>query len=320
MKLKYIIGCLVVGAALMLTGCGKTSTEPVDTTELIDGEIAYLGNTSGNINNKGGMCADSQYMYYQKVGDDYKLYRSNLDGSDETKLNDLPSYFINVYKDKIYYAVESDGFSVYTMNKDGSDNKRILEAPANYMTIYNDSIYYSNPDDNSYIYKASLDGTNNERIFQNVAYYLTAYKNNLYFVNTSDNAKIYRTDLDGNEPKVIVDDYCAFINLYNDYIYYVTPPDPQTGEGQDYLHRYSLIDGTVDDLLEVPCQDVNIANDRIYYTHIDEGKVYSCDLEGQDIQVEVDERAYFINIAGNRIQYIYKIDDSNFELREKELD
>lgn len=315
MKLIRVLALLMAGAALSLTGCSLNKTQ-----EVTDPEISQLGNTNGNINNKGSLCADPENLYYQKIDDGYKIYKSDLKGNNETKLNDTSSYFINVYNDKIYYANEDDGFSVYSMNKDGSDNKRILEAPANYMTIYKDNIYYSNADDNSFVYRASIDGTKNEKIFGNAAYFVTAYKDKLYFVNTSDNAKIYQTDLDGNDPKVLVEDYSCYINLYNDYIYYTTPPDPKTKEGGDHLHRYSLIDHTTDDLLDIACSDINIADDRIYYLNMDESKIYSCDLECQDIKEVVNERGYYINVAGNKLYYLYPVDNSNIELREKELD
>ncbi len=316
MKFKGIIALLMISAAISLTGCGENKTSAVAT----DAEVLNLGNTNGNINNKGSLCADSENIYYQKIDDGYKIYKSDLNGNNETKLNDFSSYFINVYNDKVYYASEDDGFNIYCMNKDGSDNKKILESPANYMTIYKDNIYYSNADDNGYIYRASLDGTKNEVIFKNAAYFVTAYKDKLYFVNTSDNAKIYQSDLDGNNSKAIVEDYSCYINLYNDYVYYTTPPNPQTKQGGDYLHRYSLIDHTVDDLLNFACSDINITNDRIYYLNMDESKIYSCDLDGEDIKEVVGERGYYINIAGNKIYYLYPIDKSNVELREKELD
>ncbi len=313
MKFRRIIALLMASTAL-LSGCGNKSIELMDT------EVANLGNTSGNISNQGAMCTDGDSIYYQKSDDDLSMYKSDINGENETKLNSAQSYFINVYKDKIYYSNGSDEFNVYTMDKDGKNNKCIIKSPANYLTIYKDKIYYSNVDDNSTVYSADLDGSNPKKIVDFPIFYLTAYKDMIYFVNYADNCKIYQAELDGKNMKAIVEDYCAYLNLYNDYVYYTTPPNPKTGEGNDTVHRYSIIDHTIDDVLSVSCGDLNIANDRIYFHSLGDKKIFSTDLEGKDVKEIAADPGLFINVAGKELSYVLKEENQPTKVITKEIE
>lgn len=306
MKLKSLLAVGIMAA--ILCGCGNSSTE----SERI------LGNSNGNINNLGSLCADDENYYFMNGEDDKKLYKEPIGGGEATKLNDVESYFINNYNDKIYYCSAADDFHIYSMNEDGSDNKMIVDQAAYYVTIYNDSIFYTNYDDSQHIYKASLDGSTNEKICDDTAFFVTAYNDKIYYINYNDNAKVYSVNLDGSERTCVVDNYCGFINLYKDNIYYTTVLNPETGEGDDSIHRFSLIDGTDEQVLAVSAENINVYNDRIYFTSLGDEKVFSCNMEGQDIKEELSENGLYVNVAGNRMIYVLS-DGTNVSINTKEL-
>ncbi len=303
---------LILASAMILTGCSKTYAPT-------DSELLNLSNSNGNINNLGSICADDECIYYQKTDDNFNLYKSDLNGNNESEINDAETYFINIYNDKIYYADAADGFSIYSANKDGSDKKRIIEAPAYYVNVYKDKIYYVDFDNNHKIYSADLDGSNITEIVSDSAYYVTVYSDVIYYVNLSDDANIYSINTDGTERKCIVDDYCGYINLYNDCIYYTLPLNEQTKKGDDSIYRYSLLDGTSELILNTRATDLNVYNDRIYYRDMDKKEICSCNMDGEDIKTEASDDGIYINIANDKMLYVVKNKDGKAELKSKEI-
>lgn len=312
MKFYKAIAVLMAAAALF-TGCSSNSAT------VSDAEYSDLGNSNGNINNLGSICADDTSLYYQKADDNYKLYKSDLDGDNETALNSCVTYFINCYGDKIYYANGDDEFSIYVMNKDGSDNKKIITAPAYYVTLYNDKIYYVDFDQDYKLYSADLNGENITEVTSDRVFYPAIYADKLFYVNLTDGAKIYTADPDGSDKKLLVDAYCGYLTMYNDCIFYTMPSNEQTETGDDALYRYSLLDGTSEKMIDAKCADINIYNNRIYYRDMEKKTICSSDLDGDDIRTEVAEEGTYINITNDIMFYIVKGEDGNTELKSKEL-
>lgn len=297
----------------LLTGCGN------NVSIVTDNEVSNLGNSNGNTNNLGSICADDTSLYYQKSDDNLNLYKSDLNGNNETELNNAVTYFINCYGDKLYYADGDDDFNIYSMNKDGSDKKKIIEAPAYYITIYKDKIYYVDFDNNYKLYSADLNGENITEVCSDSVFYSTVYSNKIYYINLSDGAKIYSMNIDGTERKMLVDGYCGYLTVYNDCIYYTLPLNEQTKKGDDAIYRYSLLDGTSEKMIDAKCSDLNIYNERMYYRDMDKKSICSATLDGEDIRTEVNEEGVYINIADDTMFYLIKHEDLTTELKSKEL-
>lgn len=302
-----------LAAALLLSGCGNTVTE--DNGD----EDNFRGNSIGNINNLGSLCYDGEYIYYQKADENYHLYKSKVNGGDETALNDATTYFINSYKDKIYYSDGDDNFAVYSMNKDGSDKKKIIDAPANYLTVYKDNIYYADVDQNSQIFKADLDGKNITNLSTNPASYVTCYGNKVYYINLGDNQKIYSVDTDGSNNECVVEESAAFPTISNDVLYYTIPRTNSNTKANDYIYAYSLTDETSELILDRNASELNVYNGKIYFKDINKKKICNYDIETGEVVNLVDEDGMWLNIAGNNLFYVVTDKDNNKQLKSKEL-
>ncbi len=82
---------------------------------------------------------DNQQLYYQLDEDQESLYVYNLESKKETKLNDRPTYCINVVDDMIYY-LSKDG--IYRIRKDGKNDEKLLSGTFDNVIYSQGKLYY----------------------------------------------------------------------------------------------------------------------------------------------------------------------------------
>lgn len=68
---------------------------------------------------------DGSTIYYSNISDKYKLYRINMDGSENKKLNDHKSLYMSVSEGLIYYSDYEDGGALYKMSTDGKNKTKL---------------------------------------------------------------------------------------------------------------------------------------------------------------------------------------------------
>ena len=62
-----------------------------------------VGNTSGNIINRGLFCESDGYVYFSNSYDQRKLYKMKSDGTEVERIADVPVEFINVYGNDVFF-------------------------------------------------------------------------------------------------------------------------------------------------------------------------------------------------------------------------
>ncbi len=306
MKLRKILAIALAGC-MMLTGCGSSG----------ENLLENIGNTSGNISNLGSVCQRDDTVYYQNYEDNFSIYKS-VNGGEGEKLNDGTSYFINVVDDYVYYVHEDDDFHVFRMKTDGSENTEIIDQAAYYMTVFDDKVYFVNYDDDQAIYSANTDGSELTKIIDSICYYAIIGNDGLlYYVDYSNGGKVTRANVDGSNQKVLdeVNDItAAYLNYYNGKLYYTNATNATSGATAEYVNfifSYNIETGGVSTVVEAPCADVNVYNERIYYSSLEDNMVYSCDLDGNDIQLVYDNNGIFLNAAGDYLYCYVKLQDED---------
>lgn len=98
-------------------------------------------------------------LYFTRDGSDDSIWKSN---SLNTKLNDEPSFNINLYRDNIYFI--DSKFNICSITTNG-DNKTILGADKTNSIIVDEGwIYYINKNDNDKLYKMKIDATSRVKV------------------------------------------------------------------------------------------------------------------------------------------------------------
>lgn len=243
----------------------ENNTSKIDIT-MIDTTPNIVGNSSGNIANRGFAAQQGKWMYYTNLSrKNYSsLYRSMPDG--ETGLKNLKQSvsieFINVIGEWVYYYNSSNG-SISKIKTDGTEGMDIIRERVLGMVVVMDWIYYSVPQLG--IFKIKTDGTGKMQLTRDVVVLPFSIENNsIYFSLNSYTVKdsdvgLYKVDLNGSNRVKLTGDDCGNILVDKDWIYYRNTSDNST------LYRIKK-DGTQrQKLLDLPLSCFNISDNAVYY-------------------------------------------------------
>ncbi|MGO5074155.1 leucine-rich repeat domain-containing protein [Clostridium sporogenes] len=273
-------------------------TGEVKLTLKVNGEVPYgMGNSAGNILNRGFMVKDNNYMYYiNKENGSGKIYRNKINGADDKLLSSNDAEFLNIYGEYIYYV--SNG-SIYRIEKDGNGEELIKEAAASYMTVYNDFIYYFDKSKGG-IYKIKIDKTGYSAVVSEGRWradsQFVVLGEWIYYTKYEDNSSIYKIKIDGTGKVKLNNIPCSQMNIIGNYIYYISNGN---------LYKIS-IDGSNNSLI----YSGNIANINGYSNHIyyidnkDNESLYKISLDGS-YRVKLTKKSVkYINILEGEVYYI----------------
>jgi hypothetical protein len=180
-----------------------------------------------------GMSIYKNWLYYitktSQDSSDYKICRSNLDGSSrEVLVTDFNGYCI-IYENSLYY-VGADG-TFYRAEPDGSQPVPLLDEKIKNVIIGNGKLIYVDTAGN--IKLAGIDGKNSQlvRLVGSLPVYsINSSKNTLFFTvydPTFDSERyayayeLYRINFDGSgEQKIYGEVSCGtFINIVNEKVF-----------------------------------------------------------------------------------------------------
>jgi hypothetical protein len=115
----------------------------------------------------GEFVIEEDWIYFNRYGDGYKLYKVKTDGSNITRIFDMDAieliiadnwiYFINAEKASLEGAL-------YKMKTDGTDLTKIYEGPCKNFNIINSWIYFRKTYDYTQHYRMKVDGTFVEKL------------------------------------------------------------------------------------------------------------------------------------------------------------
>jgi len=168
------------------------------------------------------MAIKGDWIYYTKTlsGLEQWIVRMKLDGSDRKKLipdqNCSKLYF---YGDSIYYLSENQ---MYKMNLDGTHNTKMNFSKMDCYNIIDGLIYYVSYADteSGYFTISTLDGVN-KISFEGVWIDdINVYDGWVYFYLPEDGAKLYKMKLDGTQVTKLTERQGGEPCIVGDYIYY----------------------------------------------------------------------------------------------------
>jgi len=231
-----------------------------------------VGNTSGNINNRGLFCESDGYVYFSNSYDQRKLYKMNLDGTEATCIADVPCEFINVYGNTVYFyqtpGADNQVFGLgglygvcYTDIKGKSGMNNIDKTMCNSLILYGPSLYYQHYEDGKLsLYKADVNTEEREMI-----------SDKRVFVSTPWNGK--------------------FMTYNEDIGFYLSLFNLET-------KSFELFDQ------DTRAYNVIIEGDYVYYMNIDDSyRIYRMNLASYEKEKLSDDIVDLFNVYGNNIFY-----------------
>jgi len=272
------------------------------------GPVNIIGNTTGNISNKGFIAIQGDYLYYSNINGLGDLYKVRTDGTEKQKLCDDCCEFINVRGSWVYYSNLSDGEKLYRISIDGDQKEKLNDDRCDNIIVTDDWVYYINLSSNNNVYRSRTDGNDKQVISDMQVTDISIEGGSIY---SASGGSVYKNNITAHSgamsPACIykgssVYAYANNINVHANIVYVL---DINGG-----LYRGLRIDGK-GDLVRIyrGCiLSYNIVGNYIFFID-DDDRLYRMDLAGSDIRKLNDEPCEYINIA---VDWVYSISNGKF--------
>ncbi len=256
----FVIGALI-GTVILVQYMSRIPDNPPGT----------VGNTSGNLNNKGLVCESDGYIYFANLSDGHYLYRMTSDGNNPEKVVEVPVSYINSAGDYLYFYFDDPGGTkfmgvagrmsgIFRLKKGEKDFVCLDKCTSGVLNLVGSTLYYEHYDntDGMQLYHCSLDGKDKGLSVPEIINPACVIGNDIYYSEQdSQLLKIYRPG--SSEGRVFMD-YAVYNPVYDGSdLYFMNMND-------DYcLYRYSLSDGTLTKITDERIDTFNVYNGTIFY-------------------------------------------------------
>ena len=286
---KRVIGLIVavfvivaiIGSVILVQYLSRIPDNPPDT----------IGNTSGNLNNKGLVCENDGYIYFSNLSDNHYLYRMKIDGSDPEKLIDVPVSYINAAGDYLYFYFDDPGGTkfmgisgrmsgIFRLKKGEKDFVCLDKCTSGVLNLVGSTLYYEHYDntDGMQLYHSSLDGKDKGLAVSEIINPACVIGGDIYYSEQdSQFLKIYRP---GSAEGRVFMDYAAYNPVFDGGdLYFMNMND-------DYrLYRYSLSDGSLTKITDERVDTFNVYQGVIFYQRNKEPALIRVNYDGSDAVV-----------------------------------
>ncbi|RDU22322.1 DUF5050 domain-containing protein [Anaerosacchariphilus polymeriproducens] len=249
-----------------------------------------LGNTPGNLNNKGLFCEYKNKIYFSNPYDNNALYVMNSDGSNVTILNSDQVSGINVYGNYIFYSRNNQGnksdFSFLQINTkslcrtnlDGKNLNVLDSEPTQYPALIGNYLYYQHFDKSNIasLYQVKIDGTEKKQLLKEPVIPTGISKNGLYYNNVIENLHMFLYNPITEDTSKLYSENSFFIVPDGEFIYFINCNQNYT------LCRYNINTKEVQQLTSDRVDCYNICNNNIYYQTAEKNNygLYRCEKDG----------------------------------------
>lgn len=203
-------------------------------------ETDKLGNTAGNLYNKGLFCDAGDRIYFSNINDNGYLYSMKKDFTDFQKHYEDMVRYINADEYYIYYSrmnnlkkeASQNVFTFYSngifrIEKGKHDIFMLHNLPIGTMVLYKNKLYYQYYNEGEPLMIKALDvnGASDEFIVRNDAQAVNIFKEKLYFADAGNDNLLYSIDLESNykAPVAAIDAYLPIVT--DEGTYYISNSD-----------------------------------------------------------------------------------------------
>lgn len=269
---------VIIGGTVLIQYITRIPDNPADT----------IGNTSGNLNNKGLVCEHDGYIYFANLADNHYLYRMTSDGNNPEKLIDVPVAYINAGGDYLYFYFDDPGGTkfmgiagrmsgIFRLKKGDKDFVCLDKCTSGVLNLIGSTLYYEHYDNTNgmQLYHSSLDGKDKGLAVNEIINPACVVNGDIYYgEQDSQKLKIYRPgDADSrlymNFPvynPVVEGTDLYFMNMEDDY----------------KLYRYSMTDGHLKQITDERVDTFNVYGSVIFYQRNQNPALIRVGTDGSD--------------------------------------
>lgn len=276
-----VIILILVGLIVAAVFFNRTQFNPKD----------VLGNTPGNLNNKGLFCEYKNKIYFSNPYDNNALYVMDSDGSNAVFLNSDQVSGINVYGNYIFYArnnkdnksnfsfIQINTRSLCRTNLAGKKLNILDSEPSQHPALIGNYLYYQHLDNSTpWLYQVKIDGSEKKQLVKEPIIPAGISKNGLYYSKVIENLHIVHYNPITKNTSEICSENSYFIVPDEDFIYFINCNQNYT------LCRYNITTKEVQQLTSERIDCFNICNNYIYYQTAEKNNygLFRCEKDGSN--------------------------------------
>ncbi len=266
---KRVLGIIV--AVVVIAGIIGAVVLTQYLSRIPDNPPGTIGNTSGNLNNKGLVCESDGYIYFANLSDNHCLYKMKSDGTDPEKVIDVPVSYINAAGDYLYFYFDDPGGTkfmgiagrmsgIFRLKKGEKDFVCLDKCTSGVLNLIGSTLYYEHYDNTNgmQLYHSSLDGKEKGLSVDEIINPACVIGSDIYYSEQdSQKLKIYRP---GSSEGRIFMDYAVYNPVVDgSNIYFMNMND-------DYcLYRYSMSEGNLTKITNERIDTFNVYDGMIFY-------------------------------------------------------
>ncbi len=269
-----------------------------------------IGNTAGNLNNRGLFCEYNETVYFSNPMDGGTLYAMNPDESDLRKLNSVQVCNILAGGEYLYYfqlgSADDTGFgtvaNTHSFNRCNLKGEKAVTITRDVVVsgqLVDNYLYLlTSGDEHPLFYKIKIDKTDQTRLADYSINPACASDGMIYYNGVQDNHALYRLNTATDVTESVWSGNLWNPVLNGDYIYYMDI-------SSDYrLCRYSLSQQVAEVLTDDRVDCFNVGSGYIYYQKNDaaEPQLKCMHTDGSNVLVVADGIFTHINMTS---QYVY---------------
>lgn len=233
-----------------------------------------IGNTGGNLNNRGLFCEYNGKVYFSNAYDDGALYSMNPDETGIKKLNNSKAEYINAGGKYLVYYQKGNSSSgtgslkfigamngVYRSQLNGKKTVCLDDDASGTILLVENDVYYAHYDTDTALSlrKIQLNKKNAQTLTDYWVNPASCQNGLIYYNGTGSDHYLYAWDTATDTSSTVWEGNMWNPVISGDYIYYMDVADNYR------LYCYSLINGSAYRLTEDRIDTFNVYGDVIYY-------------------------------------------------------
>ena len=252
---------LIIGMVVLSNYLSRIPENPADT----------IGNTSGNLNNKGLVCEHDGVIYFANLNDNHYLYKMNSDASDPVLVAEVPVAYINAGGDYIYFYFDDPGGTkfmgvsgrmsgIFRIKKGEKDFVCLDKCTSGILNLIGSTLYYEHYDNTNgmQLYHTDLEGKDKGLAVDEIINPACVINGDIYYSEQdSQKLKVYRP---GDSEGRVYMDYAMYNPVVDGSdLYFMNMND-------DYcLYRYSMATGDLTKITNERIDTFNVYGSVIFY-------------------------------------------------------
>ena len=273
-----------------------------------------VGNSSGNLYNKGLFCERDGTVFFSNLNDQFSLYSMDSNGTNIKKLSSDQVAYLNADDHYIFYtksnaSIKSDfaflniqNYSLCRLQKNGKKEVILDGDPCLYSAQYKDEIYYIHYDKEtaSTLYKVSIDGKNKKQVSKSPLLPISKYNHILYYAGIESDHFLHYINTETNTSGIAYKGNCFNPIVVNNIVYFMDVD-------QNYaLAKVDLTTGVKTIISNDRLDCFNLYGTTIYYQHSSQTQpaLYRIQTDGTKKEKIADGNYTNINIT-SRYVYFY---------------